>query len=225
MLPGRRLRATCSWPFGRAGFRPVRAVRRVRPIRRVRVRPVRLVRPIRPVRSWSRQLWPIGDEACDPFQPPARAGEFFPGGQRLGRRPHPVEGLHPGLADYRAHERGTLLVLAHLQVNAEDAPDGLLNPVARGTPGVELGPDLLDGRYDSWPDGIHNVVAVPLDESHDGGQPVEYLALALALDGLDQARAVAAANGSADGVGGRPEPVQDRRRVKIGGEQELGRLQ
>src|ERR1019366_7519759 len=56
--------------------------------------------------------------ARDPLQPEPRTGDLFPGGQRLRRCPHPVEGSHPGFLHDCLDEPRPLLVLLHLQVNA-----------------------------------------------------------------------------------------------------------
>ena len=70
-------------------------------------------------------------------------------------------------------------------------------------------------------DRVHDVVAVPLDQRHHRGQPLQDLALARALDGLDQA---APPDRPADGVRRGPQPPQDRGRVQVRGQQELGHL-
>ena len=121
-------------------------------------------------------------------------------------------------------EPGALRVLLHLQVDAEDAADRLLDPAAGSAPGVEPFPDLRDRGHHLRPDRVHDVVAVSFHQRHHRGQPVHDLALGRGRHGIDQAAAVTAAHRARHRVGGRPQPLQDRRRVKLGGEQELGHL-
>jgi hypothetical protein len=66
---------------------------------------------------------------------------------------------------------------------------------------------------------------VPLDQRHHAGQPLQDLPLARGLDGLDEAVALPVApDRPGDRVRGGPEPAQDRRRVEVGGQQEVGHL-
>ena len=93
-------------------------------------------------------------------------------------------------------------------------------------PRRELNRSLIcstDGHH-LRPDRVHHVVAVPLDQRHDRRQPVHDLLLLRGGHRVDQAAAVAAAHRARHRVGRRPDPLQDRRRVELGGEQELGHL-
>ena len=153
-----------------------------------------------------------------------RVGEFLLGRQGLRRSPDLVEGGHADLVDDRADEPGTLRVLLHLEVDAEDPADRLLDPAARSAPGVEPFPDLRDRGHHLGSDRVHDVVAVPFYQRHHRGQPVHDLALPWGRHGVDQAAAIAAAHRARHRVSRRAEPLQDRRRVELGGEQELGHL-
>src|ERR1022692_4093448 len=99
-------------------------------------------------------------------------GDLGPARQGLRRRTYPVEGTHPGLGYHGLHEGRALLVLLHLQVDAEDPADCLLHPVARRPPGAELGPDLFHRRHHGRSHGVHHEVAVTFHQRHHGGQPL-----------------------------------------------------
>src|ERR1700729_3424181 len=75
-----------------------------------------------------------GVAAVDTLQPLQRLGDLRGRGQRLRRRPDLVERFHPGLRHHRLDEPRALLVLLHLQVDAQDATQGLLHPAGLPAP-------------------------------------------------------------------------------------------
>src|SRR5215472_2181646 len=66
--------------------------------------------------------------AVHPRQPGLRVRQLIFGRQRVRRCPDLVERGHPGLRDHCADEPRALLILLHLEVDAENPADCLLHP-------------------------------------------------------------------------------------------------
>ena len=64
----------------------------------------------------------------------------------------------------------------------------------------------------SGPDGVHHLIGVALEQGHQRLQPVEHDPLLRGLEQLEDARALA----PAQGAGGGPQPRRDRARVEFG---------
>ena len=123
-----------------------------------------------------------------PLDPSLRIGDLRQQRKGLRRCPHRIEAGHAHPVDDPAHERRSLGVLTQLRIEAEEPLQCTIQGPGLPSTLIEAATDDIDRRHHLWTHCIHDDVRVPLQERHQGGQPVEDLTLLRRLHQIDQAR-------------------------------------
>ncbi len=112
--------------------------------------------------------------------PRGRVGDLRGRRQVLGAGEHRVEPVAPDPAPHAPDERRAVAVLRELRVEPEQAPQEAvqaLGPRPLVPAGLERPTDLADRGHDRRADVVHRHVGVPLEQGHDGADPLEHVAL------------------------------------------------